>query len=287
MNNNLEGLLKREGVNPEDFLKFAQDTSLVEYEHYNYPISKYAVYGPYQVKMVNVDDVLGIPNYLLTSPSFVENFTDIFADNGDIYHTRANGMLDYSGEDVLEKLGRSFEVETMKFYQMGDKFFVSGNGMHRFFLLKMHSLIAKYKNKDAQFVIPADVQEMDYLKTYVNFIGSTLWDETYEVYQDIDSDYNYTGKAKVFYKNKELILDDTELIAFMKGRINALKELDESYYADIITSLWQRCKWEDTGLLKKFISMYLPEFRSLMDIQEFSDLEYEITNMLEEGKSLC
>ena len=287
MNENLEGLLKREGVHPQEFLDFVQDVNLTEYERYNYPISKYAVYGPHQVKKVNIDDVLGIPNYMLTSSSFVENFSDIFADQGDIYHTRANGMLNYSGEEVLEKLGRSFEIEAMKFYQMGDKYFVSGNGMHRFFLLKMHSLIAKFKNKDSKFEIPVDVQEMDYLKTYVNFIGSTLWDETYQVYQDIDRDYNYTGKARVLYKNKELVLDDTKLIAFMKGRINALKELDESYYADIISSLWQRCRWEDTGLLKKFIGMYLPELRPLMDIQEFSDLEYEITNMLEEGKNLC
>jgi len=286
MNNNLEGLLKREGINPEEFLELSQDESLVEYERYNYPISRYAVYGPHQAKKVNVDDVLGIPDYMLSSKSFIDNFTNIFSDYGDTYHTRANGMLTYSSDEVIERLGRSFKEEAMKFYQIGDKYFVSGNGMHRFFLLKMHSLMSKFKKEDKQFVIPVDVQEMDYLKTYVNFIGSTLWDETYQVYQDIDRDYNYTGKARVFYKKKELILDDAELIAFMKGRINALKELDESYYADIITSLWQRCRWEDTGLLKKFIGMYLPELRSLMDIQEFSDLEYEITNILEEGKSL-
>ncbi len=281
----LETFLKRNGIDVNEFLQKINEEELLIYEDYDNKVARFAMYGDYQEGAVDISKVVGIPRHIAETKKVVENFSIFFSPYGDNYHSRANGMLEYDSVEVMEKLKLSFKKEPVRMYKIKDKYFISSNGNHRFHLLKMHYLMSSFKGEDVdgKYVVPALVQELDYVKTYVNFISSLLWDESFYMSSEYDKYYDKTGRTVVTYKDETMVLNDEELLSFLRERLDALMSLDESYYIDTISSMWHKCRWENTGLFKEFISEYFPEMVNVMEVSDYALLEQEIRNSLMEG----
>lgn len=280
MNENILTLLKMNHIDQSAFIEMFRDEKVVRYEEYDSSLSRFAIYGESKKEKVDITRVLGTFNYILENDNFLDNFSLLFDPNGDSYHSRANGMLKYSSEELASKLDGSFTVEPIKVYKIKDDYFIDGNGVHRYFLFRMHSLMNKYLNKSSEYEVPVISNELDYIKTYANFIGSLLWDEKFYVYQHYDENYSFTGKARVSYKKENYIMSDNELIDFMREKINSIRNMDESYYSDVIFGIWNQLRWEKNGLLKSFIQMYLPELERLSEIEDYNLLEDEMDSFV-------
>ena len=281
----LEMFLRKNGIDVNEFLQKISTEDLVVYEDFDDRIARFAMYGDYTLEKVDISKVIGIPRHLIESKNVVENFEVYFSPYGDDYHSRANGMLQYDSFEVIEKLDQSFTKEPVRLYKINDNYFLGSNGNHRFHLLKMHYLMSLFKgeNLDGKYEIPALVEELDYIKTFVNYISSLLWDESFDMSFEYNKYYDKTGRTVVIYKDEEMILTDEELLNFLRERFDALMALDDSYYIDVVSSMWQKCKWEKTGLFKSFISEYLPEMINIMNVDDYALLEQEIQNNLVEG----
>lgn len=281
----VEEFLKQNGINPEVFREKYGDVLITEYDSFDSNISRFAIYDDYKKEEVNIKDVVGLSRYLIEEKSVLDNFSCYFNQTGDLYHSRCNGMLDYKPQEVIERLGDSFKSEPIKLYRIKDKCFISTNGCHRFLLLRMHYLmsLARGEDESKRFMVPVEVKDLDCVKTFANYIGSLLWDEKYEVNNEFDERYNKTGNSVVTYKGSRIVMNDQEFISFVQERLNSLKELDEFYYIDAISDMWNKCKWENTGLFRSFIEEYIPELTYIMDIPEYAMLESEIRSNLIEG----
>ena len=277
----LEDFLRFNGVDVDGFIEEYATHMLGVYEEYDDRIAKYAVYGDYEEKLVDVKDVLGFPDYLVPERGLLDNICLLFDPHGDNYHSRANGMTKYHSDEVVEKLERSFREEPIKLYGMGGKYFLSSNGNHRLHLLMLHYLMDKFKGVDVtnKYRIPVVVQELDVTKTFANYMGSLLWDEKFTVYNEIGPN-GKTGRAEVYYHGEEKILTDNELITFLSDRLDALKGLDDYYYIDVIQSLWVKYRREESGMFKNFINENFPELEHVMQVEEFMDIENEVRNTL-------
>ena len=283
----LEEFLRANGVDPDLFIeKFARRLINI-YEKYDDGIARFAVYGNYEWEKIDINDVLGIPNYVVQDAGFLNHVCLLFDPHGDNYHSRANGMLKYKSEEIVKNLIESFKKESIRLYGIGDKYFVSSNGNHRTNLLMLHYLMESFKGvqADGKLIISAEVERLDEVKTFTNYIGSLLWDESFKVYNDLDENYTKNGKAHVEYHGEVFIMNDDELIDFLYERLNALKELDEDYYVDAIEIMWDKYRREETGLFKKFINQYLPELNSIMNLEDYASLDSEIRTNLIEGVS--
>ena len=278
----LEEFIQINGVDVDGFIEEYARQTIGIYERYDDGIARFAVYGDYKDDLVDIKDVIGIPNYLAKEPGFLDNFSLLFDPHGDNYHSRANGMLRYSSDEVVERLERSFVQEPIKLYEIDGKYFLSANGNHRIHLFMMHYLMDTYKGVEIEdkYKIPVVSEKMDVVKTYANYIGSLLWDERFSVYSHLDEKYNKTAEAEVVYHGEKLILSDDELIQFTHEKLNSLRELDEDYYIDVIQNMWVKYQREETGLFKNFVNAYFPELVDLMKIEDFIDLENEVRNRL-------
>jgi len=277
---NLDEFLKRNGISVQDFMNQAGLENWECYEEYNDGIGSFAVYGDYASEVVDVKDIVGLKEHLLDGKSIVDNFSKMFDPIGDTYHSRANGMLAYSSGTVMNELERSFRDEPVKLYKIQDKYFVSFNGAHRVELLKMHYLMESLNGKDAtgKYQIPAMVETLDYVKTYVNFVGSLLWDKKFRVWEALDEKYKKTGKAEVIYDGKHEVMGDYDLVMFLMTRISELKSLDEDYYLDAIEQMWR--KYQRDNLFKKFVSDCIPQYEELMNIEDYNEFENSMRSML-------
>ena len=278
MNDVLEGLLKRHNINPITFAEAMRDVKIERYEDYDDSLSSFAIYGEGKTETVDISRVRGVFSFMLDDEYFLDNFMKLFDPNGDTYHSRANGMLTYDESEVKKKLEYSFRVEPIAVYKIRDEYFIDGNGVHRYMLFKMHHLMDQFRNIKNQdkYLIPVKVEELDYHKTCANFIGSLLWDEEFSVGNDYDKEYHFTGKSRVDYRGKRLVLTDDELVEFMRERIKAIQDLDEAYFNDVIVGIWNKCRWEKTGIFKGFIESYLPELAFVTEIEDYSSLEQAI-----------
>ena len=278
----LEEFLKKNGVDVDGFIEENARRLLKVYELYDDGIANFAIYDSKKDDVVNIADVIGIPNYLAKERGFLDNFCIMFDPLGDTYHSRANGMLEYSSDEVVEKLEKSFREEPIKLSGIGDKYFLGGNGNHRIHLFLMHYLMDSYKGVDVdnKYKIPAVVQRLDCIKTYANFIGSLLWDESFTVKSDYDGFVRKTGKARVTYHGERMVFTDEELVNFLRERMEALKNLDEDYYIDVIKGLWVKYNREESGLFKTFIGEHLPELEHVLNVEDFADLENEVKTTL-------
>jgi hypothetical protein len=285
---NLEEFLTKNGVHFEKFLEENARKLWRVYEQYDEFIARFAIYEGERFEAVNAKDIIGLSDYLIEEPGILDNFTVMFNPYGDTYHSRANGMLEYSSDDVVRELEGSFRKEPIALSKIGDKYFLGGNGNHRIHLLLMHYLMDKSKGVDAEstFVFPADVKKLDKIKTYVNYIGSLLWDEKFKVNNEYDVvDFSLTGRSAVSYHGETIVLTDDQLLEFLKERLTALKDLDEDYYIDAIEGMWNRYHREESNQFKDFIQIYLPELEDVLKIENFNELRGAIQSNLLGGVS--
>ena len=202
--------------------------------------------------MVSIADVWGYDYEHLNADrdyktnKFVENLfvymSNFFSESGDGYQQRSLSMLEYSTDEVVDKLKSSYEKEPLKLEEADKgKFVVGSNGMHRFNVLKAHYLkelsmldendqIGKERLRK-KYTIPAYVDEVDYVKTYsACIIGllNNIQETKFEVSPEFDEKWQHTGNVVVKSLGDiefKKVMNDEQLLKFVDYQFtNVLQE---------------------------------------------------------------
>ncbi len=168
---------------------------------------------------ISIDEILGY-EYPRKRDIF-ESISEFFDSTKDGYHSRSISMLKYTPDNIMSGLSRSFIIEPIKVREVEKgKCFISGNGMHRFTVLRIMYLIEKHRGRNPdelkkKYTIPVIFNKVDKTKTYCAYIVSVLNSNIY-IKSELDDNYQKTEKVEVIDKvNKtKRILADEELIIY-------------------------------------------------------------------------
>lgn len=187
-------------------------------------------------KKVSVADIVGYDTmWRGIKPNIFESIGDFFDAQGDGYHTRALGMLEYSPDEIVEKLEKSFRVEPIVLDDTGEgKYIVSTNGLHRYTVLralylseleKCNGNIVEQEKLKEKYTIPVRVQELDCVKTYTKFLLKRYVPDIRRIEADYDYNYNRTGKSVIINSSGEkIIVDDNELISILQENMKQVSQ---------------------------------------------------------------
>ena len=189
-------------------------------------------------------------------------FENFFKKNGDGYHTRALGLLEYkSGEELLEELKmRNQDTIDMKIREIEDgKYIVSGNGLHRFTVLRFHYLLdcmKKEKSKDELkelYKIPVTIDsKTNYMKTYCNYLIKIANPEISSI-----SFYN-ENEIIVHYNSEDKIINEETLLNLAIESIDMLN----GYYLLEVQDFYKKI-----ASFHDFIDKYIPQLLDKFEVK--------------------
>lgn len=227
--------LIRNGTSYEE-MKEKVSLTLFSEKDINYIISEYRINTDEQQELISIGDILGYDYEFHTNTNdLLKSFPSFFdSSRNDTYHLRALSMLDLTIEDGVSLLRNSFDTEPLKIKEASEgKYTIGSNGMHRFSVLRtlyliemMHAKdnIEKEKEIHEKYRIPALVENIDYIKTYSNYLLSVLNISDW-VKKELDENHKMTGRTIVELKSGgSLTLTDEELIKYVGEVIRREKE---------------------------------------------------------------
>ncbi|MDD6879633.1 MAG: hypothetical protein PUD59_05385 [bacterium] len=187
---------------------------------------------------VCIKDIVGFDySWRGDTDNLLYNFNKYFDNDGDLYHSRDNGMLEYSTYEMPTKLVNSFLKEPITVIEIENgKCVIESNGIHRFHILKVSYLneISKCKNDyekreiDKLFTIPVEKNQVDILKSYSCFMLNNYCinnEKRYWIYVDRKN----PDISIISVDNEKIRLTDEELIEFVKKNVNVSEEELEQY----------------------------------------------------------
>jgi len=285
MSEDLENLLIRNNINMNDFLdKMGNELLLTAYEEYDPLISRFAITDERKPGKVSISEILGYRAYHMQSRNILNNFENFFDSYGDGYHSRSVSMLNYKPEEIMAGLSESFKIEPIKLNKIGNKYFISSNGLHRFMILKINYLIQLYKGIPEyelakEYSVPVEYTEINLNKTYLNYIASLFITDKFDVRAEL-VDFKYTDNLYVKFNNEEYIFNEEELKEFLLSKLEELKETDYFEYEDIISDIWQECLWDKNNYLKEFINTNIPNISFITEIKDYNEMKKKLKENL-------
>lgn len=192
---------------------------------------EYGIYCEEKFKNISIADILGYSKYDSNPSNIIESLSSYFDNNGSGYKSRSISMLDYNVNNIIDGLTLSFNKEPIKVFELDkNKYVISENGLHRYTLLRIFYLnelaknpydIEYVKNINKEFTIPVLSQKLDLPKTFSNAILSNYLGNEDDLYisSDIDDNFHKTGKSRVIINDDKRILNDSELIVFVRNFI--------------------------------------------------------------------
>lgn len=232
-------------------------------------IANNKIEGETSIQLVSIADIIGYDyNWRGQSNNIADNFSIFFGEDS-TYQTRSNGMLEYSSDEIIEKLYQSFKREPIRILELDNgRKVVSSNGMHRYTLLRLHYInelkkIKGDKEKEAllkrKYEIPVEITKVDLFKTYCQFIINMISQETVYISNHYDENYCKTGKVEISIEKEKIILSDEELLNYTKNLVrNIPKNMIDWFKYNINTCC------ENYDSFKSFINMNLREEISLL-----------------------
>lgn len=227
LNDDVLNFIKRHNMDLKRLLQY-DSSQLSTTNDINRIIGNYGYFSENEDAFVSVADIIGY-NYIHDpqNKNLFLNFDNFFDSQGDRYHSRSIGMLNYSSDEIIEKLDRSFKEEPMVVEAItSDKHVISTNGLHRYMVLRAHFINESYgldkesldyKKVREKYKIPVKLKKVDLIKTYANFLLSTHPDFECYMRSEFDNNYKYTGRVTLeLLNNKRLTLNDDGLIKFLK-----------------------------------------------------------------------
>jgi hypothetical protein len=181
-------------------------------------------------------------------------------------------MLEYSTDDVLDKLRRSFITDPMYVNECGENSYAIGqNGMHRYHILKFHYLKERLsispddkdaiKALDEKYKLDYQVKPIDYTKTYcAYFLDRVKQCDRIWVENELE-DYKKTGRAIVTQvsgkESQKQTMEDASLVGVTNSLM--LKFLDSSEsQVDSYLSIWGTYLSTNSSF-KMFLTENMPE----------------------------
>lgn len=200
-------------------------------------------------KQICIKDILGFDySWRRETNDLYQTFNSYFNSEGDSYHSRANGMLEYSSSDIAEKLSASFRVEPIKVVEVEEgKYVVDENGIHRFNILKVSYLgeIAKCTSQEEveevneKFTIPVKVRKIDIFKSYCNYLLNTFKKDSSAFYwiRSLDE----SELCSVSYGGTKVTLTNEELLAFVIENVKS-EMIEGNWYIEMLADNYDSFK---------------------------------------------
>lgn len=256
-----EKFSQRHHINIDEIYKLA---IIYNRKELNRLIEDYGIEGKTEDKMVSVADIIGYDyNFGDRSNNLIDNFESFFCHNGTTYQTRSIGMLEFSSDEVMEKLSKSFREEKICTLELEpNKMIISNNGLHRYHILRLHYLkeLAKVKgDKEKEealrkkYQIPVRSTKIDLIKTYCRYLieRSSGFSDNIQIRNNYDQNYNLTGKSEVRENGNTIVLSDSELIEYTKSKIAKMDQKIKEWFNASVLYYYQ-----EYHSFKEFIDTY-------------------------------
>ena len=145
-------------------------------------VGKYGVFDHLdEIVEVSMADIVGHDRSLdCRDKNILYTFENYFKLNGDGYHIRSLGLLEYkSGSQLVAELKRrNNDTLDMRVREIEKgKYIISNNGLHRFTVLRFHYLLDSMKKEKSDgelreiYKIPVNLDStVNYMKTYCNYL---------------------------------------------------------------------------------------------------------------------
>ena len=231
----------------------------------------------YQIKKsrehckISIADIIGCNNEWVNDEQrniliFMKSYFD---SNGDGYHQRSLGLLEYNNDEIIKKLESSFQYEPIILSDFDDdKYFVTNNGRHRYTILRLHYLLECMNGGDLEqlkdkYTIPVIIEKTDFFKTYCNYLLCNLDMSVKFIYNEIDKDGNFTGNVVILKNN-----DSREVIG-----VDELKNLVALHLESIGSNKLEiiREDYSKYDSFKRFIDENFENFKHILN-NEMSDV---------------
>jgi hypothetical protein len=189
-------------------------------------------------------------------------------------------MLEYSSEEVVDKLRRSFITDPMYVNECGENSYEIGqNGMHRYHILKFHYLkerlgispddVDAIVALDEKYKVDYQVKHVDYTKTYCAYFLDRVKQCDRILVENEVIDREKTGNSIVTQvigkESKEQIMDDDSLVNVTRDLL--LRFLDSPIpQAQSYLSSWEGYL-AGTESFKEFLSIKMPEVLEKINIK--------------------
>lgn len=233
-------------------------------------ISKYGIFDYLDEEItISIADLLGHDEIVnceyYKGTNILYTFENFFEKNGDGYHTRSLGLLEYdSGEKLIKELEkRNRDTTDMRVRQLEDgKYIVSGNGLHRFTVLRFHYLLDCMKKEKSEeelrelYKIPVNItSKTNFKKTYCNYLIQ-------KANQDISfiSFDNQEDKITIYYKSGDKSKIITEEV-LLNLAIQSIDMLDSDSLLEI------QYFYNSLDTFHSFIDMYIPNLLDKFDVK--------------------
>ena len=213
---------------------------------------------------VSIADIIGYDySWRKQSNNLARNFSSFFG-KGSSYQNRSLGMLEYTSNEIIEKLSNSFTSEPIQILEIDEgKKVVTDNGLHRYNVLRIHYLnelnkIKGDKEKENElrkkYTIPVRLTKVDLIKTYCQFLIKEASLSKIYVSNNYDKNWDRTGLVEVTEGNKRIILNDEELLNYTKEKIKNMSKGMREWFDLNITRYSEKYK-----SFEEFINIYFSE----------------------------
>lgn len=263
MNETIKKFLTRHNINPKEISKYVSPI-IYHPRELNPIVNEYGIYKEPEDHRICIDDILGHSNLKTRETNLFDNLNEFFDEKGDGYHSRSVSMLQYSNEEIVDKLSNTFVKEPIRICEIEkNKYVISNNGCHRFTVLKTH-LIFEFSKSDCKkeaierirqkYTIPVKLSPLDRIKTYCNYLINLTETEKIWITSEYTEDYKKTGNIKLELATGEIaILNDDELIKYTQEKLKLSNDFEE-----IMTTIKLNC--DRIPEFRKFIQTYFNEY---------------------------
>ena len=169
-----------------------------------------ALYENQTKETISIADIIGYDKIGHKDYYVLESISSFFDRNGDSYHNRSVGLLEYGPNEIISKLSNSFIIEPIVTKELdNNKYIISTNGLHRYTVLRSLYLIEYEKNKKnpqkleelkTKYQIPVRNNKLDYFKTYSAYLILLSGVQAY-FRNEYDENYNFTNRTEYINKN--------------------------------------------------------------------------------------
>ncbi|MDD3896057.1 MAG: hypothetical protein PHP49_03415 [Bacilli bacterium] len=210
-------------------------------------IADYGIHDSEKDEEVSVADIIGYNFFENQNKNIFYAINDFFKSNGSRYQQRSIELLNYSSDEIMNKLGPSFKEQPICIEELpGNKYLISSNGLHRYMILRIHFLkesngldkdSKEYMELKTKYKIPVRLKKVNLIKTYANYLLSSHPELGFNLKLELNDNYEHTGKVILELNNKQYILDTDELIDYLN---DVLINTQDPKYFDLIKMYSER-----------------------------------------------
>lgn len=206
-------------------------------------------------------------------------------------------MLNYSSEQVMAQLSKSFDEEPINTISIDGKYYISSNGLHRYMALKLYYMLEMYQGKtpeelDKKYMVKVNNKKLDVFRLFTNYFGS-CFNPPIEYVNNI-SEIDWLEKVKErmtsFNENDyQLLINNISFKHFINdtsGEI-MIKYMCKSFpniIIDVFKHLVMTNRYDCTANIINCIKKYYPEYENeLLQIMN-NGININLQNMNIENK---